>query len=192
MQPAWSRDGKRLLFQDFQPYTPSTATAVRVARGDGSGARTIFRGTMSQAFRSPPAWSPDGKKIAFGTTTPALEHRVQVVNADGSGRRRLECGLYPAWGPPAGRSRSSRNRRACDRSVAPGAAGRRRAELGGGCPTWSRDGKRLALLINANLSVVRADGPAASTRERSAVPRLSMIPSPPAWSRDGKRIYFAG
>ena len=27
MQPSWSRDGRRLLFQDFEPYTPSTASA---------------------------------------------------------------------------------------------------------------------------------------------------------------------
>jgi TolB protein len=146
MQPSWSRDGKRLVFQDFQPYTPSTATAVRVARSDGSGARTIFRGTMEQAFRSPPAWSPDGKRIAFGTTTPALEHRVQMVNADGSGRRRLAVGLYAAWAPAgAGRSRVEQDTgaRATARSW-PRTAGRRASRvLAVSRPTWSRDGKRL-------------------------------------------------
>ena len=194
MQPAWSRDGKRLLFQDFQPYTPSTATAVRVARSDGSGARTIFRGTMEQAFRSPPAWSPDGKKIAFGTTTPALEHRVQVVNADGSGRRRLAVGLYPAWGP-AGRSIAvEQDTGVFVRPLGPGRARRvgGRAGFGGSCPTWSRDGKRLALLLNANLSVVGADGTGRKQLASAALCLLNMFPSPPAWSRDGKRIYFAG
>ena len=194
MQPAWSRDGKRLLFQDFQPYTPSTATAVRVARSDGSGARTIFRGTMEQAFRSPPAWSPDGKKIAFGTTTPALEHRVQVVNPDGSGRRRLAVGLYPAWGP-AGRSIAVEQDTGV--FVRPLGHGRERrvggrAGFGGSCPTWSRDGKRLALLLNANLSVVRADGTGRKQLASAALCLLNMFPSPPAWSRDGMRIYFAG
>jgi Tol biopolymer transport system component len=194
MQPAWSRDGKRLLFQDFQSYTPSTATAVRVARSDGSGSRTIFRGTMEQAFRSPPAWSPDGRKIAFGTTTPALEHRVQVVNADGSGRRRLAVGLYPAWGP-AGRSIAVEQDTGV--FVRPLGHGRPRrvggrAGFGGSCPTWSRDGKRLALLLDANLSVVRADDTGRKQLASASLCLLNMFPSPPAWSRDGKRIYFAG
>jgi len=194
MQPSWSRDGKRLLFQDFQPYTPSTATAVRVARNDGSGARTIFRGTMEQAFRSPPAWSPDAKRIAFGTTTPALEHRVQVVNADGSGRRRLAVGLYPAWAP-AGRSIAvEQDTGVFVRPLGRGRARRvgGRAGFGGSCPTWSRDGKRLALLLNAKLSVVRADGTGRKELAGAALCLLNMFPSPPVWSRDGTRIYFAG
>jgi Tol biopolymer transport system component len=194
MQPSWSRDGKRLLFQDFQPFTPSTATAVRVARSDGSGARTIFRGTMEQAFRSPPAWSPDGKRIAFGTTTRALEHRVQVVNADGSGRRRLAVGLYVAWAP-AGRSIAvEQDTGVFVRPLGRGRARRvgGRAGFGGSCPTWSRDGKRLVLLLNAKLSVVRADGRGRKELAGAALCLLNMFPSPPVWSRDGKRIYFAG
>jgi dipeptidyl aminopeptidase/acylaminoacyl peptidase len=194
MQPAWSRDGRKLLFQDFQPYTPSTATALRVARSDGSRARTIFRGTMEQAFRSPPAWSPDGKKIAFGTTTPALEHRVQVVNTDGTGRRRLVTGLYAAWSP-AGKSIAVEQDTGV--FVRPLARGRPRrvggrAGFGGSCPTWSRDGKRLALMLNAKLSVVRADGSGRKELAGAALCLLNMFPSPPVWSRDGKRIYFAG
>jgi TolB protein len=194
MQPAWSRDGKRLLYQDFEPYTPSTANRLLVARGDGSRPRVIFRGTMEQAFRSPPAWSPDGKRIAFGTTTPSLRHRVQVVNADGSGRRRLAVGLYATWAP-AGRSFAVEQ----DSGVFVRPLGRGRAKrvggqagFGGSCPTWSRDGKQLALLLNAKLSVVRADGKGRKELAGAALCLLNMFPSPPVWSRDGKRIYFAG
>ena len=194
MQPAWSRDGRRLLFQDFQAYTPSTATALRVARSDGSGARTIFRGMMEQAFRSPPAWSPDGNKIAFGTTTPALGHRVQVVNADGSGRRLPVVGLYAAWAPAGKSIAVEQDTGVFVRPLGRGRARRvgGRAGFGGSCPTWSRDGKRLALLLNAKLSVVRADGSGRKQLAGAALCLLNMFPSPPVWSRDGKRIYFAG
>lgn len=194
MQPAWSPDGRRLLFQDFEPYTPSTARTLKVARGDGSGVRTIFRGAMGQAFRSPPAWSPDGKRIAFGTTTPALEHRVVVVNADGTGRQRLAAGLYAAWGPGGKTIALEQDSGVFVHPLARGRARRvaGRAGFGGSCPTWSRDGKRLALLTNANLSIVRPDGRGRKQLASSALCLLNMFPSPPAWSRDGKRIYFAG
>jgi len=194
MQPAWSREGRRLLFQDFEPYTPSTARALRVARGDGSGVRTIFRGAMEQAFRSPPAWSPDGKRIAFGTTTPSLEHRVQVVNADGTGRRRLAVGLYAAWAPGGRSIALEQDTGVFVRPLARGRVRRvaGRAGLGGSCPTWSPDGRRIALLTNAKLSIVRPDGRGRKQLAGAALCLLNMFPSPPAWSRDGKRIYFAG
>jgi dipeptidyl aminopeptidase/acylaminoacyl peptidase len=194
MQPAWSRGGKRLLYQDFEPYTPSTANRLLVARGDGLRPRVIFRGTMEQAFRSPPAWSPDGKRIAFGTTTPSLVHRVQVVNADGSGRRRLSVGLYAAWAPAGQSFAVEQDSGVFVRPLGRGRAMRvgGQAGFGGSCPTWSRDGNYLALLLNAKLSVVRADGKGRKELAGAALCLLNMFPSPPVWSRDGKRIYFAG
>src|SRR5439155_19917667 len=36
-----------------------------------------------------PAWSPDGRKIAFGRGAGPHSEQVYVMNADGSGERRL-------------------------------------------------------------------------------------------------------
>ena len=128
---------------------------------------------MEQAFRSPPAWSPDGKRIAFGTTTPSLEHRVLVVNADGSGRRRLAAGLYAAWGPGGKTIALEQDAGVFVRPLARGRVHRvgGRAGFGGSCPTWSPDGKRIALLTSANLSIVRPDGRGTqAARELGALP----------------------
>jgi Tol biopolymer transport system component len=52
---------------------------------NGSGQRNL---TRNPAFDADPAWSPDGRKIAF------VSHRdgsygIYVMNADGSGQQRL-------------------------------------------------------------------------------------------------------
>jgi dipeptidyl aminopeptidase/acylaminoacyl peptidase len=50
-----------------------------------------------------PAWSPDGKRIAFTRTTNGnRSFRVYVVKADGTGIRRITNGRFdwrPAWSP---------------------------------------------------------------------------------------------
>ena len=61
---------------------------------DGSGQRNL---TRSPRHESNPAWSPDGRKIAFASGTRSCRAGeacvgntdVYVTNADGSGERRL-------------------------------------------------------------------------------------------------------
>ena len=70
-----------------------------VARSDGRGARAL-----THSGGRAPAFSPDGALIAF-------ERRpyIYVMNADGSGLRRLTRGRDPAWQPlPAAASRVRR------------------------------------------------------------------------------------
>jgi hypothetical protein len=43
-------------------------------------------------------WSPDGTRIVFCSWS-AGEPRIYVANADGSGRRYIAKGVYPAWSP---------------------------------------------------------------------------------------------
>jgi hypothetical protein len=92
LRVTWSPDGKRLAFLAFQ----GSDSTLWVANADGSGARTILTAPIS-AFL--PSWSPDSSRIAFITTTePPKEGNqphspgyagLDVVNADGSGRRTL-------------------------------------------------------------------------------------------------------
>ena len=68
---------------------------------DGSGSRRL---TRNRAFDGEPAWSPDGRKIAFQSTkTIGGNKEIYVMNADGSGKRNLTRNPArdgsPSWSP---------------------------------------------------------------------------------------------
>jgi len=55
---------------------------------DGSGQRRL---TRNRAEDSNPAWSPNGKKIAFQSDRDGVPE-IYVMSADGNGQRRLTRG----------------------------------------------------------------------------------------------------
>ena len=52
---------------------------------DGSGQRNL---TRNPAYDADPAWSPDGRKLAFVSNRDG-SYGVYVMNAEGSGLRKL-------------------------------------------------------------------------------------------------------
>jgi Tol biopolymer transport system component len=122
--PTWSPDGTRLLFSNegvhafLGPFT--LPSGIWVANADGSGVEKLTQpncrpGTSQRqgcALDTAPAWSPDGKTIAFsreytglGVGTPSTD--IEVMRADGSRLRSLyRCSgdlcaqvMAPAWAP---------------------------------------------------------------------------------------------
>jgi TolB protein len=82
---------------------PWTSTSLAVANADGSDVRVIAGGSTT-AWN--PAWSPDGRRIAYtyGDSTGVLQ--VHVVNPDGSGDRAVThmtadsgSAQLPDWSP---------------------------------------------------------------------------------------------
>jgi Tol biopolymer transport system component len=70
-----------------------------VANADGSGPRWLSLNAIG-----PPAWSPDGRKIAVLSGRHGPENpEIYVMNADGSGKRRLTRNsthdAVAAWSP---------------------------------------------------------------------------------------------
>src|SRR5262245_35454339 len=96
---AWSPDGRQIAFVTHEPdpprLGPGNPREIYVMDPDGSGQRSLP--PDDNASEKSPAWSPDGRQVAFFATG------LRVVNADGSGLRRLARNGWgdsaPAWSP---------------------------------------------------------------------------------------------
>jgi TolB protein len=181
-------------------------STIYVMNADGSGRHRLARGGSVRKVRSGQreggddgyAWSPDGLRLAF-LSDRAGKFEIYVVNAGGSGERRLTRGSNdgpPVWSPDGRKIAFVRSVR--DRYGIPvreevwvmNADGSEQRSLGrGGGPAWSPDGRRIAFRSErtgkAELYLVNVDG--------SGSVRLTRNPGAdgdPAWSPNGKKIFF--
>ena len=104
---SWSPDGEQLAF--LGSTTEPGRNALWVIGIDGDNARLLVEEGVSTREDWPVnfgnlAWSPDGDLIAFSAfDTVSRKKVVHVIEPDGSGLRRVECGLgwadEPEWSP---------------------------------------------------------------------------------------------
>jgi Tol biopolymer transport system component len=91
---SWSKGGRIA----FTRTTPELA-GIWTVKPDGSGLSQLTSWTGD----AQPRWSPDGTRLAFESPGGATDgsHAIFLVNADGTGRRRLTDGpdQNPTWSP---------------------------------------------------------------------------------------------
>jgi Tol biopolymer transport system component len=105
--PAWSPDGQWLAFTRHREAGDEHArVSLHVIRADGTGERRVFVQRREDMRRGPqypspggwprdPMWSPDGRRIVF-TKHFHTGNTLWIVNADGTGLRRLSERIEPA------------------------------------------------------------------------------------------------
>jgi Tol biopolymer transport system component len=164
LQSSWAPDGQFLAVSDSRNPLQSTIRIVSLRAG--RMLRPLTRpGNRSDSL---PAWSPDGKTIAFvrqrvkpnTTYTPAV---IYVIGRNGRGLRRLARGTSPSWSPD-GRHLVYAKGTGIYRIRANGAG---RMRIVGGLagrgdvlqPRWSPDGRKILYVTRGGgLWVMDVDG----------------------------------
>jgi TolB protein len=178
----------------FSRSSPSSAQIYSV-NPDGTGDGKIS--STAGAIDDHPAWSPDGRRIAFTSYRSFSGAAIYVMNADGSGARMLvDGGEHPAWSPDGSKILLT--------SIS--------GMIGGNIdiwvinvdghaltrltdhpaidiyPTWSPDGQKIAFASNRTNYAIWTMNANGSNETLIGGPNGNE----PSWSPDGTKIAFSG
>ena len=162
IDPAFSTDGRKIAFASDRDgsYSVERSSPMReiyVMNSDGSNPTRL---TNDQALDVEPAFSPDGKKIAFKSDRDGSfaynDYAIYVMDSDGSNLTRLTTN---------------------------------QAYNNDGNPVFSPDGKKIAFMSerdgNPEIYVMNTDG-----TDQTRLTNNSRVDADPAFSPDGKKIAF--
>lgn len=201
-------DRAELVYGVVRDELPSRLVLIR---DDGTKAQRLTAATQG-SVSSLPDWSPDGRRIAFvryravpGSGGRGTDFEVYVVNADGTGERRLGKGNSPRWTSDgrflvverAGRGISSSEIYV----MSPDRPGAARRLAVGSSPVPSHRGSRVAfvryvyrldasgeccVVVSSTLSTISLDG--TGLRRLARITRRGVHFSQPGWRADDSAV----
>jgi len=185
------------------PATDEFENRIFIGQPEGSGMKPLLEKTEYRTQGSP-AWSQDGKLVAFDAWRPALgekstDSKILVINADGSDPKVLGDGAMPSFSPKSKRiafSRYEPNYGVWVMSIEGPEKELVQLDESGWSARWSPDGRQIAYTVPgenaANLVVFDlVEGELKPLFEEGKSPYSSFFWNF-SWSPDGRRIAFKG
>jgi len=168
-----------------------------VLDAEGIQALTTSDGTFGDYE---PAWSPDGRHIAFVSNRELPYENIYLMEADGTDIRKLTDSRgvsRPTWSPDGTRIAfngmlSGQGYWQLDIFVidvnGTGIVTLTNSVSDEFGPSWSPDGRKIAFASWEGICTINADG----SDRRVIVPNEHWFYNDPTWSPDGQRIAFTG
>jgi len=188
-QPAWSPDGKRIVF--VGPRRPRVSKPeIYIMRADGTHIRRLTN-NWNASDRSP-AFSPDGKRIVFLSNRDATggAGNAEIWVMDTNGRHAVNLTRNPAiddvpdWSPDGSKILFERVARSwTQRQIfvmnADGSDQHQVGTLEGSMPVWSPDGKQIAYIHAGDAGVPFGTEILRANADGTGIQRVARIGS--AW-----------
>ncbi len=193
--PMLSPDGTKIVYCSLRQAIYSQ---IYVMKSDGSNIKRLTDIKTGDACG--PAWSPDGKKIAyyaFALTQPSRNPEIWLMDSDGSGPKKLtDHGIDPSWSPDGRQIAFASHRDGIFQIYvmnADGSSVRRLTKHNAedSNPVWAPDGKSILYSSatkddHRGLFLMGADGSDPHAIGHSKNQDFCF----PSWSSDGRTVVF--